>query len=82
MSMMHVFAVKDFAAMRGGRSKMQAIEMGVAVAFAETQGFPHGFSDLIGFPEYLYQVLLVWLAIAGAGPLSLDKLLAWKFRRS
>jgi len=41
----------------------------------------HNFSDLVGFPEYLYLVLMVWLAIAGAGPMSLDKLLARKFKR-
>ncbi len=41
----------------------------------------HGFSDLVGFPEYLYLVLMVWLAITGAGKISLDALLARKFRR-
>jgi len=33
-----------------------------------------GLSDLLGFVETLYIVLLAWLATAGAGPLSLDRI--------
>src|SRR5712671_1559158 len=32
-----------------------------------------GLSDLLGFVETLYIVLLAWLATAGPGPLSLDR---------
>jgi putative oxidoreductase len=35
----------------------------------------HGLSDLTGLTEFTYIVLLVWLAVAGAGSLSLDALL-------
>jgi putative oxidoreductase len=35
-----------------------------------------GPSDLFGLSEYLYVVLLVWLGVSGAGPLSVDRLLA------
>jgi putative oxidoreductase len=34
-----------------------------------------GVSDLLGFVETLYVVLLSWLAIEGPGPLSIDRLL-------
>jgi putative oxidoreductase len=34
-----------------------------------------GPGDLFGLSEYLYIVLFVWLAVVGAGPLSLDHLL-------
>jgi putative oxidoreductase len=34
-----------------------------------------GFSDLIGTIEFCYAVLLVWLALAGAGAASLDHLI-------
>jgi putative oxidoreductase len=35
-----------------------------------------GPSDLFGLSEYLYVVLLVWLGVSGAGPISCDRLLA------
>ncbi len=35
-----------------------------------------GFTSLFGFEEWSYLVLFVWLAVAGAGPLSLDALIA------
>jgi putative oxidoreductase len=38
-----------------------------------------GFSDLIGTIEFCYAVLLVWLALAGAGKASLDH---WIARRT
>jgi putative oxidoreductase len=34
-----------------------------------------GFSDLIGTIEFCYAVLLVWLALAGAGAVSVDHLI-------
>jgi putative oxidoreductase len=39
-------------------------------------------SDLFGLAEYCYVVLLIGLAISGAGPLSLDALVARSLRRA
>ena len=39
-----------------------------------------GFSSLTGTIEYLYIVLMVWLMVAGPGKISLDTLVAGKFR--
>lgn len=36
---------------------------------------------LFGFIEFTYIALLAWIAVAGAGPLSLDALIAGKARR-
>lgn len=36
----------------------------------------HALSDLLRMPEYLYVALLLWLGAFGAGPVSLDALLA------
>lgn len=54
--------------------------MFVAIATAKKSEL-HGFSDLIGFSEYLYMVLLLWLAIKGPGLLSLDTILARRLKR-
>ena len=35
-----------------------------------------GFSDLLGLSEFCYAVMLAWLALRGAGALSLDALIA------
>jgi putative oxidoreductase len=35
----------------------------------------HGISDLLGFEEWTYIVLAVWIAVAGPGPVSVDRLL-------
>jgi putative oxidoreductase len=57
-----------------------SIIMVVAIRTARMDDL-HGFSDLVGFTEYLYLLLMVWLVIAGPGSVSFDKLLARKFRR-
>jgi putative oxidoreductase len=49
------------------------VVMGVAILTAK-RGDIGGVSDLLGFTETLYIVLLSWLATAGPGPLSLDRL--------
>jgi len=36
----------------------------------------HGLSDLFGVSEFLYIALLAWLGVYGAGPLSLDRIIA------
>ena len=38
-------------------------------------------SDLFGFSEYLYIVLLIWLLISGAGFFSMDTLIAKKYKQ-
>jgi len=38
----------------------------------------HGLSDLFGVSEFLYIALLAWLGVYGAGPLSLDRIIAGK----
>ncbi len=57
-----------------------AIIMYVAIATAKKDEL-HAFTDLIGFSEYLYMVLLVWLIVAGPGLLALDALAARKLKR-
>jgi len=57
------------------------IIMVVAILTAKREDL-HGFSDLIGFPETLYMLLLFWLAIAGAGAASVDKWLLRKLFRA
>jgi len=47
------------------------VVMAVAILTAK-RGEIGGLSDLLGFVETLYIVLLAWLATAGPGPLSLD----------
>ncbi|MEO6098331.1 MAG: DoxX family protein [Fibrobacteria bacterium] len=54
--------------------------MFVAIATAKKSEL-HGFSDLIGFSEYLYMVLLFWLAVKGPGPVALDAIIARKLKR-
>jgi putative oxidoreductase len=56
------------------------IIMFVAIATAKKAEL-HGFSDLIGFSEYLYMVLLVWLIVSGPGLLALDALIARKLKQ-
>lgn len=41
----------------------------------------HALGDLLGMPEYLYVVLLLWLGAFGAGPVSLDAWLAGHLAR-
>jgi len=42
-----------------------------------------GLTTLVGFDEWSYLVLFLWLAVAGAGPLSLDNVVTrWWRRRS
>lgn len=41
----------------------------------------HGLPDLVGFEEWSYLVFFIWLALAGAGALSLDRLVAPRLQR-
>ncbi|HEY5283625.1 MAG TPA: DoxX family protein [Polyangia bacterium] len=56
-----------------------AFTMVVAIATAK-RGDITGLTSLVGFEEWSYLVLFLWLALAGAGPLSLDHLISW-FRK-
>ena len=40
-----------------------------------------GLSALVGFEEWSYLVFFVWLAVAGAGPVSLDRFVAPRLER-
>jgi putative oxidoreductase len=56
------------------------IIMYVAIATAKRDEL-HGFSDLVGFSEFLYMVLLVWIIVNGAGLLSLDAIVGHKLKK-
>jgi putative oxidoreductase len=56
------------------------IIMVVALSTA-LRGDIHGFGDLAGSSEFLYLLLLFWLAVHGAGLLSLDTLLSRKLKQ-
>lgn len=53
------------------------IIMTVAIVTAKRDEL-HGFSDLLGFIEYLYIALLLVLFVRGGGAWSLDRLLVWR----
>jgi len=55
-----------------------ALRTAFASQLGEAQGVIEWLNALFGLPEFLYIVALVWLALGGAGALSLDRLL---FRR-
>src|SRR3954463_9651628 len=48
------------------------VTMAVAILTAKRDSL-HGFGDLLGFEEWTYIVLALWIAVAGPGPLSLDR---------
>jgi putative oxidoreductase len=57
-----------------------AFTMVVAILTAKRENID-GLTTLVGFEEWSYLVLFVWLALAGAGPLSVDGLWARMRRR-
>lgn len=57
------------------------VTMIVAILTAKSADL-HGVSDLLGFEEWTYIVLAVWIAVAGPGPLSLDRLIRNFLRRA
>jgi putative oxidoreductase len=57
------------------------VTMCVAIATAKS-GDIEGIRDLLGVQEFDYVVLLAWIAIAGAGALSVDRALAKQLERS
>jgi putative oxidoreductase len=48
----------------------------VVALLTALRGQIHSMSDLFGLSEYLYIALLLWLGAYGAGPISLDALVA------
>jgi len=54
--------------------------MTVAIVTARRSDL-NGISDLFGFIEYLYIALALWLAAYGAGPISLDAIVAKRMDR-
>ena len=58
-----------------------AFTMVIAILTAK-RGDLHGLTDLVGFEEWSYLVMFIWLAVAGAGPWSLDRLIAPRIDRS
>ena len=48
------------------------VTMTVAILTAKRDAL-HSFADLFGFEEWTYIVLALWIAVAGAGPLSIDR---------
>lgn len=57
-----------------------AFTMLIAIVTAKRADI-HGLTDLVGFEEWSYLVVFLWLAVAGAGPLSLDRLVAPRLER-
>jgi putative oxidoreductase len=57
------------------------VVMTVAILTAKSDAL-HGIADLLGFEEWTYIVLAVWIAVAGPGPLSLDRLVQQLLRKS
>src|ERR1043165_5704200 len=57
-----------------------AVIMTVAIITAKREDL-NGFSDLFGFIEYLYIVLLLVLLVRGGGAWSVDRLLVWRGSR-
>ena len=56
------------------------VTMIVAIIAAKSENL-HGISDLLGFEEWTYIVLAVWILVAGPGPISIDRVLRNLVRR-
>ena len=54
--------------------------MVVAILTAQLKNV-HGVGDLFGLLEFVYLIVFVWLAIAGPGPISIDRLIARATKR-
>jgi putative oxidoreductase len=84
----HLVATTEFAGglllLAGLCTRLASVPLTVimygAIATAKRDEL-HGFSDLVGFSEFLYMVLLVWLIVNGAGLLSLDAVVGHKLKK-
>ena len=66
------------AVLLGLGTRLAALPMGFTMVVAiltAKRGDITGLTALVGFEEWSYLVFFIWLAVAGAGPLSLDRLL-------
>jgi putative oxidoreductase len=57
-----------------------AFTMVIAIIAAK-RGDIDGLSTLVGFDEWAYLVFFIWLAVAGAGPVSLDRFIAPRLQK-
>lgn len=84
----HLVATTEFAGglmlLAGLAARMASIPLSVimvvAIATAK-RGELTGVSDLFGFSEFLYILLLIWLIVKGPGLLAIDTLIARKLKR-
>ena len=70
--------------MAGLATRISSVALGIIMIVALKTALAAdigGFSDLVGLTEYLYLVMLVWLAVAGPGKIALDTLIARKYRK-
>jgi putative oxidoreductase len=66
------------AVLVGLGTRLAALPLGFTMVVAiltAKRGDITGLTALVGFEEWSYLVFFIWLAVAGAGPLSLDALL-------
>lgn len=56
-----------------------AFTMVIAILTAKRANID-GLTTLLGFEEWSYLVMFIWIALAGAGPLSLDRLIGRRWR--
>ncbi|MFL5307120.1 MAG: DoxX family protein [Polyangia bacterium] len=67
------------AVLLGLGTRLAALPLGFTMVVAiltAKRGDITGLTALVGFEEWSYLVFFIWLAVAGAGPLSLDALLS------
>jgi putative oxidoreductase len=83
----HLVAYTEFTGglllIAGLATRIYSVALGIIMIVAlKTALAPDigGFSDLVGVMEYLCLLLLIWLAVAGPGKISLDALVAKRFR--
>src|SRR5436305_1943538 len=70
------------AVLVGLATRLAALPLGFTMVVAiltAKRGDITGLTALVGFEEWSYLVFFIWLAVAGAGPLSLDALF-WRKR--
>jgi putative oxidoreductase len=68
----------------GLATRISSVALGIVMIVALRTALAadiHGFSDLVGLTEYLYLVMLIWLAVAGPGKVAVDALIARKYRK-
>ncbi len=72
------------AVLVGLGTRLAALPLGFTMVVAiltAKRGDITGLTALVGFEEWSYLVFFIWLALAGAGPLSLDALIRRRWAR-